>query len=216
MKMGRNFFRPTSTDHANRYFVDHVTRTFSIVAFKYGNRVCTSADLNEFNQQCVLPRDQDRAGAASEVSNQDMVRQLKQAWSGSFTATEATWRMWAATILRKPTHEHTVLVRDHPPTQMIHLFDSVSNGAQHRNANVQRSLVLARDVVQTAHEDLARICADAEGLVVRCKAGLVALEVKRRTIESSLDDVTRLEHSGGIPNILQDIPNTEDMEHMEF
>ncbi|RHX99574.1 hypothetical protein DYB25_010704 [Aphanomyces astaci] len=96
---------------------------------------------------------------------------------------------------------------------MIHLFDSVLNGAQVRNVNTQRSLVLARDVVITSIEDTTRILTDAEVVVARAKAALEALEVKKRMIESSLEDVTPLALAQD--SMLVDIPNVEDLEHME-
>ncbi|CAK4670747.1 unnamed protein product [Aphanomyces euteiches] len=130
IKTGRNHFRPESASNAQQYLADHVQQTFNVSVFKWGNKINSAADLQEFQLQCVLPQAQDRAGAAAEALHQETVFALKSKWGDDYSAYEATWRMWAANTLRRPSHEHESLIATHPPVQLIHLFQSVPNGAQ--------------------------------------------------------------------------------------
>jgi hypothetical protein len=88
MKMGRNHFRPSSNEHAQQYLTDHVARTFTISIFKWGNQINSAAELQEFNQQCVVAQVQDRAGAAAEKVQQQTVTALKAAWGSTYTGYE--------------------------------------------------------------------------------------------------------------------------------
>ncbi|KAH9143434.1 hypothetical protein AeRB84_012564 [Aphanomyces euteiches] len=184
IKMGRNQFKPTSITQAHQYLVDYVERVFTVVIFKWGNKINSAADLQEFNRQCVAPQNQDRAGAAAEALHQQTVQELKTQWNGFYTAYESTWRMWAAHILKRPTHEDDVLVTRPPPVHMIHLFESAPNSAQTRNESLQRSLTLAQDVVDSCLEDINVLMKDAETLVLRAKSCFEMLQAKKSIIGS--------------------------------
>ncbi|CAK4215905.1 unnamed protein product [Aphanomyces euteiches] len=130
IKNGRDHFRPESASNAQQYLADHVQQTFNVSVFKWGNKINSAANLQEFQLQCVLPQAQGRAGAAAEALHQETVSALKSKWGDDYSAYEATWRMWAANTLRRPSHEHESFIATHPPVQLIHLFQSVPNGAQ--------------------------------------------------------------------------------------
>ncbi|KAH9084064.1 hypothetical protein Ae201684P_020325 [Aphanomyces euteiches] len=186
IKMGRNQFKPTSITQAHQYLVDYVERVFTVVIFKWGNKINSAADLQEFNRQCVAPQNQDRAGAAAEALHQQTVQELKTQWNGFYTAYESTWRMWAAHILKRPTHEDDVLVTRPPPVHMIHLFESAPNSAQTRNESLQRSLTLAQDVVDSCLEDINVLMKDAETLLAPYNSHLEDAEHDEEQSESEL------------------------------
>ncbi|KAH9156593.1 hypothetical protein AeRB84_001503 [Aphanomyces euteiches] len=215
IKMGRDQFKPINDTQAHNYLVDHVDRTFTVIIFKWGNRINSAADLQEFQRQCVAPQVQDRAGAAAEALHQQMVESLKTAWEGVYTAYEATWRMWASHILKRPTHEHEALISRHPPMQMIHLFESVPNGAQRRIEDLQRNLRAARDVVDACIEDVSVLMKDAENLSVRIKACFQMLTAKRDIIDSFSREVMPSDVDENFHRLLHTIPNVGDVEHQE-
>jgi hypothetical protein len=215
IKLGRNHFKPSSCVHAQQYLSDHVNNTFTVAIFKWGNQINSAADLQEFNQQCVAPQMQDRAGAAAEALHQQTVQTLKAEWSPFYKAYETTWRMWASFILKKPTCELESLVIRHPPATMIHLFESVASGAQARNEHLQQRLMLAHDVVDACLEDLHVFHRECSSLALRIQSCITAMGTKKSMIDSFDRQVQPLHPGEGLADLLEAIPNINDTEHDE-
>ncbi|CAK4878247.1 unnamed protein product [Aphanomyces euteiches] len=123
--------------------------------------------------------------------------------------------MWAAHILKRPTHEDDVLVTRPPPVHMIHLFESAPNSAQTRNESLQRSLTLAQDVVDSCLEDINVLMNDAETLVLRAKSCFEMLQAKKSIIGSFSREVLPVDDDERFDSLLHTIPNLEDAEHDE-
>ncbi|ETW10388.1 hypothetical protein H310_00706 [Aphanomyces invadans] len=215
IKMGRYFFKPANQSQAHRYITDHQSDTFTISVLKWGNLVCSSNDLASFNQQCIHPQVHDRAGAAAESAHSEMVRRLKDKWGATYTSYEANWRMWAATILKLSLFQHDVHVANPPPAIMLHLFSPVPNGAQQRNETVQRSMIVARDIVDSCLESCATLKRFVSDVVLRIEADEASLRAKRRVIEGILQEVTPIAARPDLVELLRTIPNIEDEEHKD-
>jgi hypothetical protein len=97
--------------------------------------------------------------------------------------------MWAAILLKRPSHEHAALIARHPPSNMIHLFESVPKGAQARNENNRESLILARDVVASALADLRVVQREHVSQGLRIESFMDALNTKARMIDGFSRDV---------------------------
>ncbi|KAH9142002.1 hypothetical protein AeRB84_013883, partial [Aphanomyces euteiches] len=177
--------------------------------------VNTSNDLQELQDQCILPEARDRAGAAAESLQQDIVTQLKEQWSSHLSGYDSAWRMWAATILKRPRHMHPRLVQEQPPSGMLHYFRSVPNSAEHRCERLQRSLTLAREVVETSIRDFSTIEKDMEILMARVRSYVQTLTTKQEMIDSFLTEVVVPNNEDVIAATLQNIPNIDDTEHEE-
>ncbi|KAG9399401.1 hypothetical protein AC1031_011791 [Aphanomyces cochlioides] len=190
IKMGRYFFKPASTAQAHRYIVEHQSSTFVIAIFKWGNQVNTASDYQQFQDQCIRPQEQDRAGAAAESMHNAMVQTLKEKWGSTYTSYESNWRMWASSILKTPSHQHESHVSNPPPLQMLHLFVPVPNIAQVRNENIQQSMAVALDVVDTCLEDFCSLKRFMVDVVSRIESDIIALRAKRRTIQGFLQEIT--------------------------
>ncbi|KAH9075068.1 hypothetical protein Ae201684P_003753 [Aphanomyces euteiches] len=214
IKMGRNAFRPTSSALAHRYLSDHVNQRFIIVVFKWGNQIVNSNDLQQFHEQCVQVPVRDRSGAAAESLHQATVAQLKEKWSRTYRAYEATWRMWASTILKKPLHMHTHLISLPPPSNILQLFDRVGDGAEERLQQVQRNLILSNDVVESCLADLESYREATSDLLRRIEVGIERMKSKKRIIDAVLVDV----HASITASSLSAahlIPNIEDIDHAD-
>ncbi|KAH9094500.1 hypothetical protein Ae201684P_003709 [Aphanomyces euteiches] len=210
IKMGRYFFKPGSHVQANRYISDHRNDTFTISVLKWGNLVNTATDFQMFQEQCIQPQVQDRAGAAAESAHAQMVSQLKEKWGHIYTTYEANWRMWAAHILKTPTYQHAVHISNPPPAIMLHLFDAVPNGAQERNQNLQRSLTAALDVVESCLEDLGFLKRLVTDVVSRIETSEVSLCAKRRIIEGFQQELTPVAVRADLVTMIHNIPNLDD------
>ncbi|KAG9398968.1 hypothetical protein AC1031_012344 [Aphanomyces cochlioides] len=215
IKMGRYFFKPASTAQAHRYIVEHQSSTFVIAIFKWGNQVNTASDYQQFQDQCIRPQEQDRAGAAAESMHNAMVQTLKEKWGSTYTSYESNWRMWASSILKTPSHQHESHVSNPPPLQMLHLFVPVPNSAQVRNENIQQSMAVALDVVDTCLEDFCSLKRFVVDVVSRIESDIIALRAKRRTIQGFLQEITPIAQRTDLVNLLHTIPNIEDEEHKE-
>ncbi|KAH9145000.1 hypothetical protein AeRB84_011060, partial [Aphanomyces euteiches] len=201
IKLAGHHFCPTSSEQANRYLADHA--------------INTSNDLQVLQDQCILPEARDRAGAAAESLQQVIVTQLKDQWSSHLSGYDSAWRMWAATILKRPRHMHPRLVQEQPPSGMLHYFRSVPNSAEHRCERLQRSLTLAREVVETSIRDFSTIEKDMEILMARVEGYVQTLTTKQEMIDSFLTDVVVPNNEDVIAATLKNIPNIDDTEHEE-
>ncbi|ETV90064.1 hypothetical protein H310_15104 [Aphanomyces invadans] len=215
LKMGRYFFKPGNSNQAHRYLVEHQDHTFSVVVLKWGSLVSTSTDLQGLQEQCIRPQVQDRSGAAAESAHSQMVRELKGQWSTTYSSFESNWRMWEAYILKTPTHQHALHISNPPPATMLHLFEPVLNGAQVRNQNLQSSMAVALDVVDSSLEGLATLKWYIHDVASRIELDETALRAKRRAIEGFLQEVTPVAQRTDLIDLLRNIPNVNDNEHKE-
>ncbi|KAG9397872.1 hypothetical protein AC1031_016527 [Aphanomyces cochlioides] len=147
-------FCPGTNDLAQRYLQDHRDRSFTLVVFEWGKHINTATDFEEFSNQCILPPNRDRAGAAAQIQIQETIALLKEKWSATYTAYESTWQIWATTILKKPFHQHAISIQLPPPSFLLHLMTLRGNGAEDPSANAIQSLSLARDVIKALRDDL--------------------------------------------------------------
>ncbi|RHY27755.1 hypothetical protein DYB32_006549 [Aphanomyces invadans] len=213
IRMGRNQFKPTSIEHAHQYLTDHSSKNFTIAILKWGDFVNTAADLNEFRTQCIAPSVQDRAGAAAESEQQAMVESLKAQWGDTYEAYDATWRMRAVKILKRPNFQHDALIRRPPPVNMIQLFHPVSNAAEVRIERIQISVKLARDVTVSCLKDLVKIKNSATALALHVESCIQMLEDKKEMIESFHREVDATTDNEDLQHVLDVVPNVEDLDH---
>ncbi|KAG9399021.1 hypothetical protein AC1031_012456 [Aphanomyces cochlioides] len=174
-----------------------------------------SHDLQELQDQCILPEIRDRAGAAAEQLQQDMVCLLKSKWSTHLEAFDSAWRMWAAAILKRPRHLHARLVEDQPPSNMLHLFRSTQNNAERRCERIQQSLTLAREVVQSSLQDYATLEIDIGVILLRVRSFAAVMAAKEQMIEAFLLDMSVPHVVEDLSIIVGDIPNMDDTQHAE-
>ncbi|RHY19811.1 hypothetical protein DYB32_010174 [Aphanomyces invadans] len=98
---------------------------------------------------------------------------------------------------------------------MLHLFSPVPNGAQQRNETVQRSMIVARDIVDSCLESCATLKRFVSDVVLRIEADEASLRAKRRVIEGILQEVTPIAAPPDLVELLRTIPNIEDEEHKD-
>ncbi|KAH9111300.1 hypothetical protein LEN26_013505 [Aphanomyces euteiches] len=153
IKLGRNIYKPTNTSQAHRYLQDHRNDTFTVAVFKWGNNINNASDLQQFQDQCIQPPTRDRAGAASESMHQSIVAQLKEKWGHVYNGFDATWRIWAAGILKQPLHTHSSAISLPPPANLLHLFERVPYGAEVRIEQAQQNFHLSTDIVNACLKD---------------------------------------------------------------
>ncbi|RQM29963.1 hypothetical protein B5M09_012409 [Aphanomyces astaci] len=215
IKLARYHFKPTSNEQAHAYLASHVNSTFTILVFKWGNQVNTAADLQELNEQCVAPPSRDRAGAAAETLHQETVALLKDKWATIYSAYEATWRMWAASILKKPFHQHAISIDLPPPSNMLHLFSSVPNGPQRQMANLEQNATMSLDVVDSCVEELQAVLRYTEDASERVKRSIEFMNGKRRVIQGFMHQMQQAAQHAEVVAAIAAIPNAQDVDHSD-
>ncbi|KAF0722206.1 hypothetical protein Ae201684_018588 [Aphanomyces euteiches] len=217
IKMGRNPFKPTSNALAQKYLQDHLSRTFTVIVFKWGNHLNNAADLQQFQEQCIQVPLRDRAGAAAEAMHQLTVSKLKETWSHIFRAYEATWRLWAYAILKKPLHQHDGLIQQPPPSHMLHLFERVGQGGDERLEQLQQNLYLSGDVVQSCLNELVILKEAVCDVSRRLDNAIKTMDTKKRMIAGVLADIqpSTQAYDPLLQSAIHLIPNTVDIDHIE-
>ncbi|KAG9399960.1 hypothetical protein AC1031_011426 [Aphanomyces cochlioides] len=191
-------FKPTSDGHAQRYLMEHQNQTFTIIVFKWGNLIKNANDLQQFQVQCIQVPIRDREGAVAESMHQTM----------------ATWRMWAAGILKKSLHLHSSLAAMPPPSNMLRLFERVATAADELIPQVQQNLHLSSDTVDSCLEDLVVLKDATKELVRRVETMIESMKSKKRIIEAISCDVRR-NSDENIADAIHSIPNAKDTDHAE-
>ncbi|KAG9408412.1 hypothetical protein AC1031_021650 [Aphanomyces cochlioides] len=215
IKLARYHFKPPSDDQAQAYLVSHLNATFTILVFKWGNHLNIATNLQELNEQCILPPNRDRVGAATETLHPETVALLKQRWDTTYQAYDATWRMWAASILKKPFHQHAISIALLPPLNMLHLFQSVPNGPQQRTANLEQNLTMALDVVDSCKEELENVLRYTEDASMRVKKAHESMEIKCRMIKSFMAQMQQADEHAEVMNMIRSIPKADDVDHSD-
>ncbi|RHZ04402.1 hypothetical protein DYB37_008730 [Aphanomyces astaci] len=187
IKMGRTPFKPTSSALAQRYLVDHVNETFTVLVYKWGNNINNASDFQQFQEQCVQVPERDKSGAAAESVHQAMVVQLKKKWGSVYRASEAAWRIWAAGILKKPLYLHAANVGMAPPSNVLPSLQRVLRVADKRLA--QHNMHLPLTIVNSCLEDLDGLKGAAQEIVRRLDASMCNLKAQKRMLEAMVADL---------------------------
>ncbi|KAG9411285.1 hypothetical protein AC1031_016925 [Aphanomyces cochlioides] len=124
-------------------------KTITISAYKWGNEISTGAQFLAFSKACIEPSNADRAGAASEAEQQQVLSQLRSEWS-SLTAPEMAWRIWANEICLLPEGQRARAISKGPMSSIISMFSSTSSSAQEHISRLKRNCRLALDLVNGA------------------------------------------------------------------
>ncbi|RLO09971.1 hypothetical protein DYB28_008186 [Aphanomyces astaci] len=165
IKMGRTPFKPTSSALAQRYLVDHVNETFTVLVYKWGNNI----------------------NNATESVHQAMVVQLKKKWGSVYRASEAAWRIWAAGILKKPLYLHAANVGMAPPSNVLSSLQRVPRVAD--KCLAQHNMHLPLTIVNSCLEDLDGLKGAAQEIVRRLDASMNNLKAQKRMLEAMVADL---------------------------
>ncbi|KAG9415747.1 hypothetical protein AC1031_000125 [Aphanomyces cochlioides] len=88
-------------DKLKKRLLKNKNETFTVLIYKWGLNIRSTSDLMEFRKACIDPVSVDRAGAADEQQQQEIVEQLRTYWGEHYEAFDATWRMCASHIHTK-------------------------------------------------------------------------------------------------------------------
>jgi hypothetical protein len=98
-------------------------------------------------EKCLLtPANQDRAGAAAESELHKLTAQLKSTHEANYQALWINWKAWADYIMKQPAQFHDRLMKQPPPSSLIHLFScarlpaDIVMGDLRQNVNIATTL----------------------------------------------------------------------------
>lgn len=140
----------------------------------------TNEQLVAFKQAFIEPARVDRAGAANEQAQQDIIAALKSHWGQMIIGLELAWRLWASHITGKDQHLHVRLIEQPPPQNIIRLFEPV---AQEFVQRLVRNVDLARDVVDGLMLEMNAFRRQFEVLHANLEAMQVHLQSKKHIID---------------------------------
>ncbi|CAK4717539.1 hypothetical protein AeMF1_021560 [Aphanomyces euteiches] len=153
--------------------------------------------------------------------HQSIVAQLKEKWGHVYNGFDATWRIWAAGILKQPLHTHSSAISLPPPANLLHLFERVPYGAEVRIEQAQQNFHLSTDIVNACLKDydvLIRAAQDmlaaSQEIIRRISSGIDVMNTKKKMLEAMAITIRPIDDAN-LDAILRSIPNTEDNEHAE-
>ncbi|KAH9091256.1 hypothetical protein LEN26_018818 [Aphanomyces euteiches] len=194
------------------------------VSFKLNKQVIPTEDKlkkrflknkNETFIKCIDPVSVDRAGAADEQQQQEIVEQLRAYWGEHYEAFDATWRMWASHIhTKRAQHNVAREIQRAQPTQLLHLFTAKTRGFRARIAEFEQNTNMAVDIVESCLEDHARLISywktAVESMELRFDAIKESLVKKRRCLQSFARDLPCRDDTAVLA--LHTIPNLPDLD----
>ncbi|CAK4907133.1 unnamed protein product [Aphanomyces euteiches] len=201
----------STDDKLKKRLQKNPNETITVLTYKWGVNIRSTSDLIEFKKTCIEPVSVDRAGAADEEQQQEIVEQLRHYWADHYDAFDATWRMWASLIhAKRAQYNVSREVQRPPPAQLIHLFTATTSGIHSRLDELDRNIKMAMDTVDSCIEDYKAIeaywktCVDS--MEIRLDAFKKSLETKKKCLESFARDLpcrrdTETAQFTTIPNI---------------
>lgn len=129
----------------------------NVMVHIYGRSVSSKSVHQKVTNVLLQPADRDRAGAHSTVSLLDSVRQLKDIHGTYLSANTSSWTMWANAIHNGPIHKQESMMKDLPPSHLIHLFRSVPTAETEVMRSVQNGLQIAGNLNDLYAENLATL-----------------------------------------------------------
>ncbi|KAH9075132.1 hypothetical protein Ae201684P_003817 [Aphanomyces euteiches] len=184
-----------------KYLQDHLSRTFTVIVFKWGNHLNNAADLQQFQEQYIQVPLRDRAG--------DMVTYIS-----SIRSNLETVGFWNT---KKPLHQHDCLIQQPPPSHMLHLFERVGQGGDERLEQLQQNLYLSGDVVQSCLNELVILKVAVCDVSRRFNNAIKTMDTKKRMIAGVLADfqLSTQAYDPLLQSAIHLIPNTVDIDHIE-
>ncbi|KAE8970339.1 hypothetical protein PR002_g27147 [Phytophthora rubi] len=213
MRMNTKMLDPWTSAKDRRYLSRNQHESVLLSVYKYGNEISTIGQLADFEDQCIGPAATDRGGAATEELHQLMISLLKEKWGATLTAQDMSWRLWASLVLKKPRPQHEREIAKGPPSSLITQFKSASNASDQHLQRVQRSVKMAKKVVQGMQAKVKHFEQTVQVLQTAIVSMNQMLENHLDVIEAMGEDVVIQPDSTEVMSALADIPNQEDVDH---
>ncbi|POM72964.1 Hypothetical protein PHPALM_10239 [Phytophthora palmivora] len=211
--MNTKVLDPWSSVKDRRYLSKNKDESVVLSAYKYGNEISTVGQFAEFEDQCIGPAATDRGGAATEELHQFMITTLKEKWSSTVTAQEMSWRLWASLILKKPRPQHDREIAKGPPPNLVAQFRSAANGSDQHLQRLQRSVTMAKKVVESMQAKIKHFEQSVQVLQTAIVSMNEMLVNQLDVIEAMGEDVVIPPDSIDATSALAAIPNQEDVDH---
>ncbi|KAG6614943.1 feruloyl esterase B-2 [Phytophthora cinnamomi] len=213
MRMNTKVLDPWTSAKDRRYLSKNKDESVLFSVYKYGNEISTVSQLAEFEKQCIGPAATDRVGAAKEELHQLMITTLKEKWGSTFTAQDMSWRLWASLILKKTRPQHDREIAKGPPPNLVVQFRSAANASDQHLQRVQRSVKMAKKVVQGMQAKIKHFEQTVQVLQTAIVSMNQMLENHLDVIEAMGEDVVIQPDSVDVTSALAAIPNQEDVDH---
>jgi hypothetical protein len=213
MRMNTKVLDPWTSAKDRRYLQKNQNESVLLSVYKYGNEISTIGQHADFEDQCIGPAATDRGGAATEELHQLMMSSLKEKWGATFTAQDMSWRLWASLILKKPRPQHEREIVKGPPPNLVSQFRPASNSSDQHLQRVQRSVKMAKKVVQGMQAKVKHFAQTVQVLQNAIVSMDQMLENHLDVIEAMGEDVVIQPDSMDVTSALATIPNQEDVDH---
>jgi hypothetical protein len=147
---------------------------------------------------------------------------------GIFVGPDIAWRIWANDITKMPVHQQESLVTSPPPESIRHIFRHIPENEAQRMTRVHRGLRIAEKTSATIAHDLDAYMESLntfgqalrglftmfEGLVSEAKSMVRCLSSQQRIVNAARI-ATSAEETPASAAIISELPDQEDVDHME-
>lgn len=192
--------------------------------YTYSVTVASRSHWTQVERVLIKPAEVDRAGAASMNEIANMVVQLKEIHGAQYRGTDITWQQWANYVLRQDAHAQSNLIREPPPTHLIHFFSHTRTDADDLVAQIRQNLCIGERVNRGIDLEVSVLRSafnNMKGTVLTLfddfDRRLTALEDKLATNQNLLDGFQEAvgveENEFGVQEF-ENIVNMEDIDHM--
>ncbi|KAJ0394993.1 hypothetical protein P43SY_001264 [Pythium insidiosum] len=213
MRINAKVLDPWGSAKDRRYLTRNEQETILLSVYKYGNEISTVAQFTDFEEQCIHPVETDRGGAANEAVHQSLITALKEKWGAILTAQELSWRLWAGSIVKKPRTQHEREIAKPPPSNMVNQFRWTANSSDEHMQRVQRSVKMAKKVVQGMQSKVQMFSQSVQVLQSAIASMNEMLENQLEVIVALGEDVAIAPDTTEVSSALTAIPNQDDIDH---
>ncbi|KAG1711361.1 hypothetical protein DVH05_008614 [Phytophthora capsici] len=179
-KLKKHFVDSTKTDQEwHQWLVETRGQTVTLLIYKYGSVISQAKDLLELVGVCALQR----ARAATQVSLEDIVVELREKWGKTFQGADVVWTMWGNHIKERQNWLTLAEAIDQLPPPHVTKFLRLAQSPLEMS-NVKQSVNLALVVVQESLKNYQQLRCDWETLGRHLEEQERQLVERRNTLEA--------------------------------
>lgn len=161
-------------------------QNMNLYIYVYSSSMSSSAVFKKAKKALIDPTNQDRSGAASNSSVQELARTLQEKHRMNFDGTHIAFLMWANEILSMEQHLHAAAIERPPPSSIIHLFTTARQHPDNILNRVRQNVSIARGITSLNSEQIQEVrvvfdeIVEAEGYL---KLKITEMDTRLRSLE---------------------------------
>ncbi|XP_039439012.1 uncharacterized protein LOC120420127 [Culex pipiens pallens] len=195
-----------------------------VLLHQYSLSVSSKAVFKTVKEALLDPAEKDKSGAAAIRAEEDVVKKLREVHGDKWRAHDIAWKMWATYITAGEPHQHSQMLLEPPPANIVQLFAAKESAVVR---NIQRNFSMAHNVQAGYPNEIATLRQAANILKEGIQTITSQFQILDRSIEAlearssctgsfidAAEDAVRVEETDFSNTLAEHVGTQNDNEHM--